>query len=146
LPKIRKNVIKKALTEIEREEFFAVGYTEPEIDKLEEELKAPSWDFWSKASELYLSLSAGSDVVFTSGKMRSVDSVSSAKFSSNCFSTADRQIARLIFMSDPYRAGKIKLAKDQTEYEAQEAYKEFKTKILSSKENVEKLKRDLAIA
>ena len=39
MPKIRKNVIKKALTEIEREEFFAVGYTEPEIDKLEEELK-----------------------------------------------------------------------------------------------------------
>ena len=144
MPRVTRNVTKRNLNEKEREEFEAVGYTEPEIEKLGEALKASSWDFWSKVSELYLTLAVGSETVFSSGKMRSTDTVSSAKFSSNYFSTASREVARLIFLSDPYRAKRIMLVKDHVNKDAQDAYAEYKTKIFSSKENLERLRKDLA--
>jgi len=143
MPRIKKNVSKQNLSDLEREEFSGVGYADAEIDAFQEKLKAPKWDFWSRASELYLSLSAGSEVIFTSGKVRTVDNVSSAKFNSNFFSTPNREIARLIFMSDPYRDGKVKLVSDQVDDEAQLAYQEFKTKIFSSQQNIERLREDL---
>lgn len=143
MPRIRKNVVRKDFSALERDEFQAVGYSDVEIDGLQEALKAPSWDFWSKVSELYLSLAAGSTTVLQSGKAREIDTVQSAKFTANYFSTANREIAKLMFMSDPYRDKRIRLVLDHVEDESQATYKEFKTKILSSKQNIERLKNDL---
>lgn len=142
----RKNVQRTGLSKVEREEFESVGYTDEAIAKFEEHLKLPRWDFWSKSSELFITLRGIQETIMVSGKYRTQDITSSAKFTSNYYSTADREIARLIFLSDLYQIKKIKLVQDQVEDDAQAVYNEFKNKILSSKENVEKLKRDLVSA
>lgn len=146
MPKITKNVNRRGLSKEERAEYEAVGYTDEQIKKFEELLKQPSWDFWSRVSELYLSLAAGSQVVVRSGKMVSDDTVTSCKFSKNYFSTSNREVARLIFMSDPYRDGTIKLVEDQVKDDAAAKYSEFKNAVLSNPENIEKLKKDLELA
>lgn len=146
MPKVAKNVNRRKLTHDEILEFEQVGYSPEEIEKLGVILQEPHWDFWCRASELYLSLAAGSAVLMRSGKLQSEDTVTSIKFSKNYAQTANRDVARLIFMSDPYRDGSIKLSKDQVIAEADKKYKEFKTAVFSSQANIERLKQDLAAA
>jgi hypothetical protein len=139
-----KNVNRGNLSKEERADLESCGFSETEAERLGEILKGPQWEFWSRASDLFLTLSGGQEISYANGKMRQSDVSRSAKFTSNFYLTADREQARLLFMSDPYMSGAVKLVSDHTEEEAQKAYKEYKTKILSSKENVERLKRDLA--
>jgi len=146
MPKAVKNINRKKLSAEEISEFEQVGYSPEEIEKFESLLKEPSWDFWSRSDELYLSLSAGSNLVSRNGKMVTEDTVKSAKFSKHYLSTADRETARLIFLSDPYRNGTIKLSSDQVIDEANRKYQEFKTAVFSSPANIERLKSDLANA
>jgi len=143
LPTIKKNISKKALTKDERAEFDSVGYSESETDKFDDLLKRTSWNFWSKAEELFLSLSAGSDVIMKSGKLQSVDTSLTIKFTKHYADTSSREVAKNIFLSDPYRERKIKLVEDQVMDESAKQYSEFKTAVLSNPENVERLRRDL---
>lgn len=144
MPKLRKNVRKVSLTKEEREEFESVGATEDQINRYEQLLKQESWDFWSKASQLFVTLKASSEMVTRNGKVQVQDQSASAKFNANFYATTDREKARLILLSDAYQEGRIKLVEDKFKEDSERDYAKFRSVVMANPENIERLKKDLA--
>ena len=142
MPTTRQNVITKKLTKDEREVFSSFGRTEDAINDIEKRLRKRSWTFWCDASELYMTLTAGTTIVYEGGKQRTNDESSGCKFTNNYYDTNNREMAKNIFLSDLYYEGRIKEVEDHVADEAQAKYDEFKTVVLSDPANRERLKED----
>ena len=142
MPTTRQNVITKKLTKDEREVFSSFGRTEDMIDDIEKRLRKRSWTFWCDASELCMTLTAGTTIVYEGGKQRTNDESSGCKFTNNYYDTNNREMAKNIFLSDLYYEGRIKEVEDHVSDEAQAKYDEFKTVVLSDPANRERLKED----
>jgi hypothetical protein len=144
MPTVRQNVINKKLTKEEREAFASFGRDKEAIDDIERRLSKPMWTFWADASELYMTLTTGSTIVYEGGKQRTNDESSGCKFTNNYFDTNNREIAKNIFLSDLYFEGRIKEVEDHVADEAQAKYDEFKSAVLSDETNRQRLKEDFA--
>lgn len=142
MPTPRINVINKKLTKDEREAFAQFGRTAEQIDDIQKRLSKPTWTFWCDASELYMTLTTGSTIVYEGGKQRTNDESSGCKFTNNYFDTNNREIAKNIFLSDLYFEGRIKEVDDHVAAVAQSKYDEFKHAVLSDETNRERLKND----
>ena len=142
--KAKKNVIRRALNEAETLDFEAVGYNEKQIEKFEELLKLDRWLFWSKPTDLYITLKGVSALVLTaSGQPQMRDESLGMKFDANYATTTDRETARLVFLSSAYRIGKIKLAADKIEDDKSAKVKALKMEVMRDKDLLERVKQEL---
>ena len=129
----------------ERLEFEQYGYSDAEIDEINEKLKAERWLFWAKASELFITLAGGVKTVYRNGKPQEQEYERSLKFDSNYATVNDRTYARDVFLSNAYRQGRIKLAEDHRAEEKEKEYAAFKDKMLRDPEMVKRIKSELAV-
>lgn len=140
----KKNVTKRNLTEEERLDYEAVGLNEKEIEAIQEKLKADRWLFWSKPTDLFITLKGVSALVLTAnGQPRMKDESLGLKFEANHAATTDREVARLIFLSNAYRSNKIMLATERIEAEKDRKVREFKSEVMRDKELLERVKQEL---
>ena len=138
------NIDKSNMSTDERNEFKILGYKEDEISEIDEKLKAETWQFWAKAKSLHLSLYSTETMVTRGGKVVMDNKHGSAHFENSFFHTADRDIARHIFMSDAYREKRVMLMQDKAKMDLDDKYQKFKAAAFASPENIERLKKELS--
>ncbi len=126
--------------------------SDEEILFLEDRLNLKRWEFGCTAQKLRISLSAEEDTVLKTGKVIAGKNLT-AQFQpvdhrkaelGGFYDTRDVRIAELIYLSEPYKNGRAWDKKLKEEKDAELEYVEFRERVLSDPEKVDRLKKDLA--